>query len=204
MNLKKIIAITTLSTIGIISKGQNTEFLIKIPYNLHSKGLIIEPTAEYKLPLGIQGFTFVDLYKEGYFGQTDLTKTVGRINIRSRTIHNNELHTKTGIGINKDIELFNEKLYVSASILPLWFDNKGFIKRQTADYFFSLKLGENWSLDGFGEWELTKGKIRWVYGELDLGKDLDKFRLSYSPTINKNKFSKGVNIDHRVAASYTF
>ena len=205
MKLKKLIGIGALALILVnsVAKAQDSKFSIKLPYNLTEKNILAEPTAEYKLPGKINGFTFIDLFSNEYYGQTDLTKKLGSVNVRSRIINNNELYTKSGIGLNKDLELFDEKVYLSVSILPLWFDKKGYLNRQTMDYFFNVNLGKNWSLNGFGEWELQNKKVNWVYGELDIGKDFNNLRLSYSPAIVKNEI-KGINYQHRLALTYKF
>jgi len=202
--LKKLITIATLTLASISLKAQVSDFLVKIPYNISSKEILAEPTANYKLPLGVEGFTFVDLYKSGFFGQTDLTKKISKINIRSRIIHNNELYTKSGIGINKDFSFVNDKIYLSMSCLPIWFDKEGFLKRQTIDYFFNVDLAKGWSLNGFGEWQLQDKKVNWVYGEFDFGKNIKKTRISYSPAILKNEDKKGSRLEHRFAITYTF
>jgi len=206
MNLKKILGITLLSLMSLTSvKAQKMDFSLKIPYNISNKTIIAEPTAQYTLPGNIDGFTFVDLFSGGYYSQTDLTKSTKFINARSRILSDNELVSKIGIGLNKDISLFNDRCYISLSLLPAWFDKKGFIERQTIDYFFDIDLSHNWSLNGFGEWEHQKGHVNWVYGELDFGKKFEKeqFRLSYSPQILK-KEEKGVELTHRVALTYFF
>lgn len=213
----KYLALAILISLVSLGKAQESkfDFLIKVPYNFNAKTILAEPTATYKLPGKIEGFTFVDLYKNGYFAQTDLTKRIEKkkdsekniMNIRSRTLHNNELYTSTGLGINKDVSLLNDKLYLSASILPFWADNKGFVNRQTVDYFFNVELGKNWSFNGFGEWERKERKISWVYGEFDLGKNFGKSensRFSYSPTINKSREEKGAHLEHRLAYTYNF
>jgi hypothetical protein len=217
--MNKIKSLAAAALIGSCSFGkaqaQNFDFLLKLPYNFNSKSILAEPTATYNLPGKIEGFTFVDLYKGSYFAQTDLTKRLGKqkdtqrniVNIRSRTLHNNELHTATGLGINKDVNLFNNKMYLSASALPVWIDNKCFAKRQTVDYFFNVDLGKKWSFNGFGEWEHKNKKVSWVYGEFDFGKNFGKsgnLRFSYSPTINKNQEEKGIFLEHRLAYSYSF
>lgn len=204
MKLKQLITIGALTLASITSKAQVSDFLVKMPYNISSKEILAEPTVTYNLPLGVSGFTFVDLYKGGYFGQTDLTKEINKINIRSRTIHDNELHTKSGVGLNKDFSFFDDKIYLSMSFLPIWFDNEGFLKRQTVDYFFNVDFGKGWSANGFGEWQLQDNKINWVYGEFDLGKNIKKTRISYSPAIVKNEDKKGSKLEHRFAFTYSF
>lgn len=209
MKLNKLFTTGFIVLSGLFAKAQDTELLLKVPYNFNTKEIIAEPTATYNLPGKVKGFTFVDLYKDGFYGQTDLTKELKnksgkKINLRNRIIHNNQLHTKTGFGMNKNFSLFDNKFYFETSIIPVWFDNNGFSKRQTIDYFFNIDIKNGWSVNGFGEWQLQDKKINWVYGEFDVGKDIKKLRLSYSPIINKNKNSKGVNLNHRFALAYNF
>lgn len=198
--MKKLLFASLLFLLGAKAEAQVNDFYLKMINNFEQKQIIAEPTVDYNLPEDINGFTFIDLYKGGFFGQTDLTKKiVGNVNAKARTMHENEIHTKTGTGLNYDL-IDNKKLYANVSLLPIWFNNKGIIDRKTIDFYAEYSPSDCFSVSAFGEIEQTKEKTNWTYGEIDAGLNVGNFRFSYTPAIS-NELGK-TKYEHRASITY--
>jgi hypothetical protein len=155
-----------------------------------NSGNYIETTLSYKMPAGINGSTFIDLYPNGggYFGKTGIEKTVvGKLGLKTEVVHINDLISQVGFGANMIIPT-PKWAFAKAGILPIWHDGSKIIEnKSTLEYFVEFSLPKGFVLSNFGELNLTaNGGPKWIYGEISLSKKIGKFDVSYNPVLLPN------------------
>jgi len=158
----------------------------------------------YKLPFGVKGYTFFELYKnKGYYGKTSLEKEIYKgIALKTQTTHINEPVSQHGIGASLKIPGTSLKL----SHLPSWVDKQGKkIDKKVAGFYFSLdNLPYGLDFFAFGEWNTSKSP-EWSYGEIEFYKDFGNYMVSYNPAFKgKTKPSTIPRVEHRIAVGVNF
>ena len=147
----------------------------------------VETTVAYKLPLGVKGSTFIDLYAGdgGYFGKTHIEKgVVGKANLKSTVVHSNDLFTQVGLGANAIVPT-PKWMFAKFGVLPVWHDGKAVVEHNsTFEYFIKLSLPLGLELSSFGEWNFAAlGGPKWTYGEVAFGRKIGPFSVSYNPAL---------------------
>jgi len=160
-----------------LASGQvHGNFKVDIP---DSKGNhYFRTNAFYDAPLGVKGYTFMDLQDRTYFGKTFFTKNMGeRLSAKTETKHVGEFHTQTGAGIEYD---FSRKDTTTKSILdsikrakvnylPIFVNKKGktIDATQALGYAGAIKLPWNIEVSSFGQIILDQNGANWAYGEAE-------------------------------------
>lgn len=147
----------------------------------------VETTVAYKLPLGVKGSTFIDLYSGdgGYFGKTAFEKRViGNAGLKSTTVHSNNLFTQVGLGANVIIPT-PKWMFAKVGVLPVWRDGKSIVEHKSiVEYFVQFSLPLGFDLSSFGEWNFVAlGGPKWTYGEVAFGRKIGPFSVSYNPVL---------------------
>ena len=186
-NWAKTLVGTTLAlmaTKGTVTKGEDSfpvhgdigfiQPVTRDPYGSYAEG-----NFSYKLP-GVEGFTFMDFYTNegaGYCGRTSLDKTLiaDSIGPRVQAYHYNEPFSEGGVGIGIKIPSLPKDVFAKVNIMPVWINKEGKYdgKRAMIDYCFSMPLPKQFTLSGFGGWNLAKGST-WDYGEFELSRPIYK------------------------------
>ena len=171
-----------------------------------SEASLVRPNLFYKV-LGLNGYTFVESYRdENFFGKTILSKDLGsRVKPTVEFVYGSGFRDKSGAGASFNVPM-PKSTSLSVKVLPLWIDDKGYIKNRVAAGFsgnVSFPLG--FSLSSFGEANIaSKGGAQWGYGEVRLGKDLSKnLSVAFNPLL-KNKGKLAPRIENAFSAKYTF
>ncbi|MEK6933040.1 MAG: hypothetical protein AABW56_04590 [Nanoarchaeota archaeon] len=169
----------------------------------------MRPSTSYKLPLELEGFSFMEFYQdESYFGKTTLDKSiVGDLGVTGQAIHGSGFDDKYGIGLSQVIST-SEKAFLKVHVYPLWIDSKGKSVKDgtTLGYFGSLKLPFDLELSSFGDWKIGPKGLEWDYGEISLEKKLtDKLSASYIPALkSKDKGGAIPRLEQRIGLKYQF
>ena len=138
--------------------------------------------AFYGLPQGVNGFSFIEFYKngDGYFGKTMLNKPiVSGLGPKVEAVHDGELVSRVGFGASLSVPGMPKGSYLNLGLIPVWLSEEG--KRLQAQYAFGFNLPKGFHFNGFGEMNLrAQGGPRWGYGETELTKDIGPFELGYN------------------------
>ena len=159
----------------------------------------------YQIPGKINGYTFVDLYKngQGYFGKTTLDKEIKYgIGPKAQIVHGNEPYTMEGFGINGVVPMPSKNTFAKVGFTPVWYSPQGRLSnRSIANYYIKSTLPKGFEISSFGEWNLTaKDGAKWAYGEIEIGKKIGKVKLSYNPALISDGDATP-NLENRVAVT---
>ena len=163
----------------------------------------------YSLPGKINGFTFVEFYKanKGYFGRTNLNRLITKnIGPRATIVHAGQPLSQIGLGVGTTVPYMPKNVSANVGLLPVWLDNKGKIVKDKveAQYFFDVKLPLGFSVNSFGNLNVAaQGGPQWTYGEINAGRNIGPFRVSYNPAL-LNKGNAIPKLEHRIAISLNF
>jgi hypothetical protein len=181
----------------------------------HKKSYM-RPCLSYNLPWGVNGFSFLEFYKnanEGeakpYYGRTKLTKEVIKgLGLRVDATHGSGGSNTYGAGLN--VNLPKDKILKNLYLTPFWVNGKlQKVENKTlAGYFASTKLPFGLEASSFGEWNLNgKDGVGWTYGEINIEKKFNKgkFSVAYNPALKNKGAGKPIpRLEHRVTARYYF
>lgn len=163
----------------------------------------------YQLPGKINGYTFLELYKNGngYYGKSMLTKNIGKtFSVKGEVIHANDPMALAGVGIGVNVPT-PKKAYANIKLLPLWINKSGkYVSNKVIlGYFAGADLGKGWNISSFGEVNLAaKDGPEWCYGEIALTKDIGKgVSIGYIPAL-KSKGKLAPKVEHRVGLQAKF
>ncbi|MFH1590048.1 MAG: hypothetical protein ABIB43_05775 [archaeon] len=166
----------------------------------------------YKLPLKINGFTFIDFEDGGYFGKSNHTKTLialdnegtGNISAKVQSVHAGKPFATTGVGVEAKIPGLYDGLTMKAGYLPAWFvDGKHVDGKTVIDFYVKANLPKGFSIETFGSWGLSNGEATWAYGEVDLGKTFGQTKVSYNPQLLSDGDATPI-VNHRAAVTFNF
>ena len=165
----------------------------------------VKTEAFYRAPENINGFSFMNFNKGGYFGKTDLKMPLTHgIGPEVELVHGNEPFSEIKVGINVQIPKLPKNLYGSIRVLPVHVDRKGDIHRGNVGYFVGANLPYGIQLNAFGDWNLNRGGINWDYGEAFVGRKFGPVNVGYNPLFSGNRNGIPRNIEHRVSAGVGF
>lgn len=161
----------------------------------------------YGLPGGINGYSFVELYRgdNGFFGKTMLTKKLtDELGLKVEALHSNSPLTQVGVGACVDVPM-PEGSSLNIKGLPVYFDENGVVDdKAVIGYSGSVKLPGDFKLSSFGEINVgAKGGPEWGYGEIFLGRELGNIIVGYNPAL-KNDGDLSPRLEHRVTVGVRF
>jgi hypothetical protein len=142
--------------------------------------------AFYGLPLGINGYTFIEHYKDGkgYFGKSMLAKPITKnLAGKMEMIHINDPLSQAGFGLEATLPT-PKGTTAKVKFLPVYLDDKGkYVKdKKVLGYFIFADLGKGFEFSGFGEYNADAKQ--WGYGEFELNKSLGKgIKIGYNPAL---------------------
>jgi len=143
----------------------------------------------YQLPGEINGFTFLEFYKDGkgFFGKSMLTKGLSKtFSVKGELVHINEPVTYAGVGLGLNLPM-PKGSYGSLKVLPVWVDKQGKYapNKVIVGYVAGADLGKGWSMSSFGEANIAaKQGPKWCYGEVAVTKEIGKgVNVGYIPAL---------------------
>ncbi len=148
-----------------------------------------EANAFYKLPAGVKGYTFLDLYNQDgtVFGKTTLTKDIANSSLAGKVqvVHANELLTDGGFGLEAKLPT-PKGVVAKVNCTPVWMNGDG-VEKDTVKvgYFVAVNLPKAMTLSSFGEVNVANDKgITWGYGEVELAKQIGNLTVGYNASLN--------------------
>lgn len=165
----------------------------------------VRPSVAYQLPYDFKGFSFAELYKEGYLGSSVISRKLNdNVDLMFKHYFSDKFDSKiaAGLSVNKDIYGVNANAYA----LPFVADKNSQLESMALGYRVSKELPWGMNVSGFGEASLSRKGLTWGYGELSLDKKLtDNLTISYVPALYNSGAAKLTpNYEHRVSAKWTF
>ena len=171
----------------------------------------IEPNTFYKLPGGIQGFTWMDFYQgNGYYGESNFErKIVPGFNAKAQLNHPNDLMGRLGMGASVKVPFLPKDAFGKITAFPVFFDKNGNITdRSEIGYFVQANLPYGIEASSFGEVAQENGeKPKWIYGELKVERRLGKngIKIGYNHALrNAGKGKLIPRVQHRIHMSANF
>ncbi len=155
----------------------------------NSESSYARANAFYSLSKGINGFTFMELYRNGsgYFGKTYLDKKNSKgIGPRVMAVHAGEPLSEVGMGVNAVVPHLPKNVFATVGLLPLWIgnDGKSVGDKAMAQYFVSADLPLGLNLSSFGDLDiLADGGPQWDYGEVKLQRNFGPVFVGYNPVL---------------------
>jgi len=140
----------------------------------------VKTEAFYRAPLDINGFSFVNFNKGGYFGKTDLKRPIAYgIGPEVEVIHCNEPISGSKAGVNLQIPKLPRTLFGNVRVLPVRVDREG-VHTGNIGFFAGANLPYGVQLKAFGDWKLDGS---WDYGEGSVGKGVGPMEAGYNAAI---------------------
>lgn len=212
MNLKNMIAGTLIGIVSFFPVKAESQVNGNIKYLQTAEkesvlGSYVEAKALYKLPGNINGFSFVDFYKNerGYFGKTNLTKSLkGGLSAKVQNIYVNEPFTEAYLGFNYRIGE-KDKYSISVDVLPVVINSeKDWKQNQRADYSVRANLPYDMTISNFGSWKFERlENPEWTFGELNITKHVGEVNFGYSGALNSDG-DAAPTLEHRVSIGVNF
>jgi hypothetical protein len=170
----------------------------------HPENSYLRANIFYKLPKKIEGFTFLELDKNGdYFGKTYLDREIKKgFGFRAVGIHSGKLLRELGLGVNAVIPKTPKNIFANVGLIPLWIGSGR--NEISLQYFASVDLPKGFNLSSFGEWDFSRGNgPEWDYGEFKLEKRFGSFFVGYNPAlVGKGNAIPG--LEHRATLGVNF
>ena len=161
----------------------------------------VKTEAFYKAPVGVNGFSFVNFNKGGYFGKTDLRRPIAYgIGPEVEGVHCNEPLSEVKAGVNVQIPKLPRNLFGNVRVLPVHADRNG-THRGNIGYFVGANLPYEVQVKSFGDWNLNGN---WDYGEAFVGRKFGHINLGYNPSFTGSRNGIPEDITHRVSAGVSF
>lgn len=152
--MKKRIVFIILIILSAVAFGQSSIEYLQTDEASTSR---IRPNLYYDLPLGIEGFTFIEFYTDKsseYYGETYLTKNViGMFGVRADIFHTSLFEDVIGFGIYADI-VSNDNLFFQLKYIPAYFEFRG-IERWKRFGVLGYCLAWDFTANPLGRWQLN-------------------------------------------------
>ncbi|MBS3050757.1 MAG: hypothetical protein J4400_01255 [Candidatus Aenigmarchaeota archaeon] len=165
----------------------------------------VRPNIFYRIG-NMKAYTFFEFYRsEEYFGKTIIGKDMWKgFGPTGELVVGSDTRNRIGAGVKYSFD--GKKADFSLKFLPAWFDTGGHEERVMLGYSGSLELPQDFDVSVFGEIDVDSPHgAEWGYGEISIGRNFGKFRLSYNPLLkNRDDGILKPRMEHAVCASYKF